>query len=412
MNATIAQTSTSILVTLLLLTGCQRINPTVGDRPVASGINANSAQPNSSTPIPIGVALAQTSNLALLGQESVAGAKIAERYFNKRGGINGTPIKLIFQDAGGDEASAIYAFQRLIAKDQVVGIVGPSSSQQAFGADPIADRAKVPVIGPTNTAKGVPEIGPFIARVAAPVTVLAPNSLKAALKINPAIQRVAVFYAQNDAFSQSETGIFQDALKKQRLNIVTIQKFQTTDTDFQTQATAAINLKPDLVVISSLAADGANLVRQLRELGYKGLIVSGNGLNTPNIFPVCKALCDGVLIAQAYSPDHANAINKAFREAYRSQFKKDPPQFSAQGFTAVQVFVEALQALDRKTKLHQQALTDLRGALNQQILSGKYDTPLGELAFTPDGEVVQKQFYVAQIQMDASGTSGRFAILK
>jgi branched-chain amino acid transport system substrate-binding protein len=386
---------------LLLLTACQ---PSNGDK------SSRASAP--STAITIGVALAQTSNLALLGQESVNGAKIAEEYFNQNGGINGVPFKLIFQDAGGDEASAINAFQSLITRDKVIGIVGPSSSQQAFSADPIADRAKVPVIGPTNTAKGVPEIGPFIARVASPVTVLAPNSLKAAIKLNPKIKRVAVFYAQNDAFSQSETQIFQQAIKQQGLDIVTVQKFQTTDTDFQTQATAAINLKPDLMVISGLAADSGNLVRQIRELGYQGLIVGGNGFNTPNIFPVCKQLCDGVLVAQAYSPEHANAINSAFRIAYIDRYQQDPPQFSAQGFTAVQVFVEALRALDRQTKLQQKSLSEQRIGLNTQILAGKYDTPLGEISFTPDGEVIQKQFYVAQIKMEPDGKRGRFAFLK
>jgi len=47
-----------------------------------------SASAGSSTPIPIGIAFAQTSNVLLLGQE-VVGAKIAE-VFNHKGGINGT----------------------------------------------------------------------------------------------------------------------------------------------------------------------------------------------------------------------------------------------------------------------------------------------------------------------------------
>jgi branched-chain amino acid transport system substrate-binding protein len=361
--------------------------------------------------VPVGVALAQTSNLALLGQESVNGAKIAEQYFNAQGGIQQTPLKLIFQDTGGDEAGAINAFQTLISRDKVLGIVGPSSSQQAFSADPIADRAKIPVVGPTNTAKDIPEIGDFIARVASPVTVLAPNSLKAALKLNPNIKRVAVFYAQNDAFSQSETVIFQDALKKLQLAIATVQKFQTTDTDFQTQATAALNLKPDLIVISGLASDSGNLVRQLRELGYRGLIVGGNGFNTPNIFPICKTLCDGVLVAQAYSPDHPNAINRAFREAYTKQYKQSPPQFSAQGFTAVQVFVEAIRNV-KNLNPQPTSLAAFRAALNQQILAGKYDTPLGAIAFTQEGEVIQENFYVAQIKMEQSGDRGQFVFLK
>lgn len=382
------------------------------------GCGQSNNQPSTggnSTVIPIGIAVAQTSNVALLGQEQVAGAKLAEKYFNDKGGVNGTPIKLILQDTAGDEQGAINAFQTLINRDKVVGIVGPTLSQQAFSASPIADRAKVPVIGPSNTAKGIPEIGDFVARVSAPVSVVAPNAVKAALKIDPKIKKVAVFFAQNDAFSKSETEIFQQVVKEQKLELATVQKFQTTDTDFQSQATAGINAKPDLVIVSGLAADGGNLIRQLRELGYKGLIIGGNGLNTSNVFPVCKALCDGILIAQAYNPAQPNALNQAFRDAYVAQYKKEPPQFSAQAFTGVQVFVEALKAVsgtNPSTKVNAQPIADLRVALNKQLLMGKYSTPLGEISFTPTGEIVQKDFYVAQIKMDADGANGKFTFLK
>ncbi|MDZ8185319.1 MAG: ABC transporter substrate-binding protein [Nostoc sp. ChiSLP02] len=398
----------------LLLTACGSDTTSVNPQSTANSTPANAAATTetSSGAIPIGIAVAQTSNVALLGQEQVAGVKIAEKYFNAKGGINGTPIKLVFQDTSGDEAGAINAVQTLINKDKVIGIVGPTLSQQAFSADPLAERAKVPIIGPSNTAKNIPEIGDYVARVSAPVSVVAPNSVKAALKQNPQIKKVAVFYAQNDAFSKSETEIFQQTVKDQGLELVTVQKFQTSDTDFQSQATNAINLKPDLVIISGLAADGGNLVRQLRELGYKGLIVGGNGLNTSNILPVCKALCDGVLIAQAYSPEHPGEINAAFRRAYVDEYKKEPPQFSAQAFAAVQVYVEALKALDNKSKVNKLQLPELRTQLNKEILTGKYNTPLGELGFTPVGEVVQKDFYVAQIKMEKDGSQGKFTFLK
>lgn len=402
-----ARTSALFVSFALLLTACGQSN--TGTTNTATNTSATA---DSSTPIPIGIAFAQTSNVALLGQEGVAGARVAEKYFNDKGGINGTPIKLVFQDAGGDEAGAINAFQTLINNNKVVGIVGPTLSQQAFSANPIAERAKVPVVGASNTAKGIAEIGDYVARVSAPVSIVAPNSVKAALKINPNIKRVAVFYAQNDAFNKSETEIFQQTVKDQGMELVTVQKFQTTDTDFQTQATNAINLKPDLVIVSGLSADGGNLVRQLRELGYKGLIIGGNGLNTSSVLSVCKALCDGVLVAQAYSPDHPGEINTAFRTAYREQFKKEPPQFSAQAFAAVQVYVEALKALDKKTDVSTMPLAQVRTELNKQVLAGKYDTPLGEIAFTPEGDVIQKDFYVAEIQMEPDGNNGKFAFLK
>jgi branched-chain amino acid transport system substrate-binding protein len=364
------------------------------------------------TSIPIGIAVAQTSNVSLLGQEQVTGAKIAETYFNKQGGINGTPIRLVFQDTAGDEQGTINAFNTLISQDKVVGIVGPTLSQQAFSADPIAERAGVPVIAPSNTAQGIPQIGKYISRVSAPVAVVAPNAIEAALKINPQIKKVAVFYAQNDAFSKSETGTFQETVKQKGLDLATVQTFQTTDTDFQSQVTNTINIKPDLIIISGLSADGGNLVKQLRELGYKGLIIGGNGLNTSNILPVCKALCDGIIIAQAYSPELKNEINTAFRQIYTEQNKKEPPQFTAQAFTGVQVFVEALRTLDKTTKLNTLALPQLRTQLNDTLLAGKYVTPLGEISFTPEGEIQQKQFFVAQIKMEADGNSGKFTFIQ
>ncbi|PMB18088.1 branched-chain amino acid ABC transporter substrate-binding protein [Fischerella thermalis CCMEE 5198] len=411
MKRTMTWTTAFLASCTLLLAACGGGNTDTSNTGTNTATNTSTTT-SISGPIPIGIAFAQTSNVALLGQEGVAGAKIAEKYFNDQGGINGKKIKLIFQDAGGDEAGAINAFQTLINKDKVVGIIGPTLSQQAFSAAPIAERAKTPVIGASTTAKGVPEIGDYIARVSASVSVVAPNSVKAALKQNPNIKKVAVFYAQNDAFNKSETEIFQKTVKDQGLELVTVQKFQTTDTDFQAQATNALNLKPDLIIISGLAADGGNLVRQLRELGYKGTIIGGNGLNSSNVLSVCKALCDGVMIAQAYSPEHPGEINAAFRKAYVEQYKKEPPQFSAQAFTAVQVYVEALKALDQKTKINTLPIDKLRTELNKQILAGKYKTPLGEISFTPEGEIVQKDFYVAQIKMEKDGNNGKFAFLK
>jgi branched-chain amino acid transport system substrate-binding protein len=365
-------------------------------------------------PIPVGVAVAQTSNVALFGQEQVIGAQIAEEFFNQKGGVNGRPIKLIFQDTAGDEAGAINAFQNLINVAKVVAIVGPTLSQQAFAANPIANKAGIPVVGPSNTAAGIPQIGEYISRVSAPVTQIAPHAVKAAMDANPNLKRVVVLFAQNDAFSKSETQVFQQTVKDNpKLELVTVQTFQTTDTDFTAQTTNVLAAKPDLVIISGLAADGGNLVKQLRELGYKGQIVGGNGFNTTNLFPVCKALCDGILVAQAYSYQAAGEVNQAFRAVYKAKQKKEPPQFSGQAFTAVQVVVDALRALDKKAPLAGMDLAKLRTELNKQIIAGTYQTPLGEISFkpSPGGEIVQKDFYIAQIKMEPDGTKGAFVFL-
>jgi len=369
---------------------------------------------NVAAAIPIGTALAQTSNVALLGEEEVTGAKIAEKYFNAHGGVNGTPIKLVFQDTGGDEAGAINAFSNLINRDKVVGIVGPTLSQQAFGADPVANRAKVPVIGPSNTAKGIPQIGEYVGRVSAPVAIVAPYAVKEALAENPRIKSVAALYAQNDAFSTSESKTFQETVHNRGLKLVTVQKFMTTDTDFTTQVTAVLGAKVDLVIISGLSADGGNLVKQLRQLGYKGVIIGGNGLNTANIFPVCGKYCEGILVAQAYSPGAANPVNAALVKEYRALYKKDPPQFTAQTFTAVQVMVEALKKVEAATrqKIARMDLARVRQELNKALRTGSYLTPLGRISLDKEGEVHQESFYVARIKMDPNGKTGKYVYVR
>ncbi|GAC1493310.1 MAG: hypothetical protein NVS2B14_06390 [Chamaesiphon sp.] len=153
-------------------------------------------------------------------------------------------------------------------------------------------------------------------------------------------------------------------------------------------------------------------MRQLRELGYKGLIVGGNGFNSSRIFPVCKALCDGILVAQAYSPDQPGEVNKALRTAYLQQYKKEPSQVTAQAFAGVQVFVEALNAINSKTKISTMPVEQLRTELKKQLLAGKYQTPLGEISFTTERELIQKDFYVAQIKMAPDGNNGKFTFLK
>ncbi|WP_216912007.1 MULTISPECIES: ABC transporter substrate-binding protein [unclassified Synechococcus] len=386
------------LLTLTLLAGCAA-DPGSKRVDVAGGV-------------PVGAVLALTGNANVYGQDQKIGLELALQHRNGAGGINGNPLKLALEDSGSDEPGANAAFTLQINRG-VLALIGPTLSQQAFSADPIAQRRGVPVVAPSNTATGIPEIGFFISRVSAQSSVIAPLAIERALKIKPGLKRAAVFYAQDDAYSTAETTIFQKALKDKGLDPVTVQRTQLNDQDFQNQISAALREKPDLIVLSLQAVDGGNLIRQLRELGYKGLIVAGNGMNTPNIYPICQKYCDGLLIAQAYSPELDTPANTAFLKAFQAaKGGAIPPQLTAQAYTALQVIGDALVRLDKRQPLKGATLTAARKALMEEILAGTYATPLGEIRFTPEGEVIQSQFFVAQVRMDPGGRSGRFALLK
>lgn len=363
-------------------------------------------------PIKIGVAVAQSGTASAFGVEQVIGAEIAEAYFNEKGGVNGVPIELVFQDAATDENGAINAFNILMNQENVVAILGPTLSQQAFAAVPEADRVGVPVIAPSNTAAGIPQISAFNARVSAPVTVLAPIALRTAVELE-GVSRAVVIFARNDAFSSSETVLFQSAATEIGLEVATVLEYETTDTSFDILASDAIGNSPDVIIISGLAVDGGTLVRTLRELGYEGLIVGGNGFNTPNIFPICQEYCDGIVVAQAYNNQAESEINAEFRALYEAGQGKLPGQFPAQAFTGIQVFVESLIEIDNTVGLDSfgDDLTALRAALNETLLSLEYDTPIGIISFDPDGEIIQSNFYVAQVVMNDDNETGSFTLL-
>jgi branched-chain amino acid transport system substrate-binding protein len=394
-------------------TGAKRVwtrAPTAKAGPTSSVPSAAKKEP-----IALGVALGQTgTTTANLAQDQTIAVKLAEKYFNENGGINGRPLKLVIHDTGSDDAGAVSAFKSLIANDHVVGIVGPTLSQQAFVADVVAEQAKVPVIGPSNTAANIPQIGDYVARVSAGVARYAGSAIKYAATLQP-IDKAALFFAQDDAFSRSEAAVFESAAKNLGIQVLPPQTFNAAETNFGNQTDFVVGNRPDLVIISGLATAG-HLVKQLRDTGYAGLIVGGNGLNVVQTFSVCKAQCDGLIVAQAYSPEiPAAGINAEWRKLFKAEQQREPGQIAAQAFTAVQVFVEALRATDKAGKLTG-SLDAVRIEVNKNILSGEYATPLGDISFDSSGEIQQKNFYVAQIKMrrgDAGDpVSGKFVYAK
>ncbi|MEB3243937.1 MAG: ABC transporter substrate-binding protein, partial [Cyanobacteriota bacterium] len=221
----------------------------------------------------LGAVIALTGNANLYGQDQRLGIGLAERWAADRARRDPAafprPVLLSLEDGASDEQSAIAAFNLMLRRG-VVALIGPTLSQQAFAADPIAQRRGVPVVAPSNTAKGIPQIGHFISRVSAQSSVIAPLSIEEALQRDPGLSRVAVFYAQDDAYSTAEVAIFQKALTAKGLRPVSVQRTQLGQNDFQSAITAVLPLRPQLVVISAQAVDGGNLIRQLRELGYRG----------------------------------------------------------------------------------------------------------------------------------------------
>ena len=100
----------------------------------------------------------------------------------------------------------------------------------------------------------------------------------------------------------------------------------------------------------------------------------------------------------------------------KPRFDPNPGQFAAQMFAAVQVLVQSLQDIDEQTPIQAEnlaqegLLVELRKRLKQQLLESNtlFETPLGSIQLTSEGEVVQTQFYVAQGVKNAEGNGYHF----
>jgi branched-chain amino acid transport system substrate-binding protein len=376
--------------------------------------------------VQIGVAIAQSQKDNPLGLDQLKGIEVAKEYFksyicNDLNPDNGQNPKSKFcidlvtdRDARGDNETAVSVFKTLIYTDGVAIIIGPTYSEQAQYAHPEAEDAQVPVIAVSNTAAGIPEIGWFISRVSAPVAVYAPFALS---RIQSSVERVAVIYRDNDKFTLSETLAFTQVITKKDsgLTLIPPQPY-TNNSDYTTAVNAVLAMNPDLVIVSGRFKDGYSIIQELRKQGFVGpdkYIIGGNGINATDIFNSCGQACDGVYIAQAYNPlVQDTAIQQNFLKAYNEVgYEGLPSQITAQMFTALQVIVEALVELEKNPEFENMKLERLRAELNVQLISSdmQFDSVLGPIWFDREGEVCQKEFYVAQIN-NPDGDSGQFKI--
>lgn len=310
-------------------------------------------------------------------------------------------------DSGVD--SAVEAFKTLIYTDSVAIIIGPTYSAQAEAAHKIANEAGVPVIAVSNTADDIvdPE---YIARVSAPVAAYA----FIALERLQDKKRIIVAYQNDDPFTLAETHAFTQGIKSNARLEWSVEPFTKNMIDFKPLAQKIRQANPDLVIVSARFGSGVALIQALRELGYTGLIIGGNGLNVNILFEACGQACDGMYIAQAYDPTQQETdVEKEFVEEYHAQgYVGFPSQITAQMFTALQLTIETLNGFEQVETLPD--LNTLRNSLNQKLLTMKTGiaTPLGYIWLDQRGEICQNEFYVAQVKIDRRNTTGYFDILR
>ena len=291
--------------------------------------------------IKLGAAEALSGPAGQYGQSIKNGFELAVEEINANGGVKGGKLVLQIEDEAGKKEQAIDVFKKLIFQDKVLMVFGPTLSNSAQAADPIAQAAKTVVFGTSNTADGITSIGDYVFRNSVTEADVLPETLRVSAKV-AGIKKVAVLYGNDDVFTKSGYDAFKKALDDMKIPVTTTETFAKGDVDFKAQLTKIKATNPDAIVLSALIAEGAPIMVQARQLGINLPFIGGNGMNSVKIFDLAKDKSDNLWVGSPWALGSQTKENQHFVVAYTQKYKAAPDQFGAQAFDAMHIVATAL----------------------------------------------------------------------
>jgi len=108
-------------------------------------------------PIKIGCLFDLSGPAGHIGTPSKHVAEMAVEQINKAGGVNGRPIELVYGDSESDAGKAALQAKRLIEKEKVVALIGPTRTESAMAILNIVDKAGIPTVACVG---GTPPVNP------------------------------------------------------------------------------------------------------------------------------------------------------------------------------------------------------------------------------------------------------------
>jgi branched-chain amino acid transport system substrate-binding protein len=291
------------------------------------------------TPVPVGAALSLTGAAASYGESQRNGLELAAEHLEEKGGVT---YDLRIEDDQTDPRQGISVFEGFV-EDGVSVIIGPTLSNGAFQAQPVAQEAGVPVLAISNTADGITAQGDYIFRDSLTEAQVIPQTVAQA-KAAFGLEKVVVMYSNDDAFTESGYEVFAAALEEEGVEVLDTLTFSKADTDFRPLLTEAKALEPDAVVVSALIEAAIPLVTQARELGIDVPIIGGNGFNNPKLMADAGEAAEGVVVGAAWNSASDNPLNADFIAAYEEKYGASPDQFAAQAYAGLMIIDEAVRS--------------------------------------------------------------------
>lgn len=355
---------------------------------------------DSKAPYKIGVALALTGVSGAIGEPQKKALELFSERLEEKGGINGHPVEFVYVDTTSDESQAVNVIRKLATQDNVVAIVGPSSSGEGIAAKGIVDSLKVPTI----TIAGAPGI------VAPPVKYMfkefpSPlDGLKGQLEYlkEKGMNKVGIIF-QNNAYGQAPAEAMPDMVKELGMEMGASVPFPPAATDVTPQLQEVAKDAPDALIVYAVTPANAVVAKNAKAIGLKSQVFQSPGAASTAYIKLAADAAEGTLVqgskilaAEAVAKDDPQyeAIQE-FAGSHEEKYGELPSQFAAGAWDAMTVMVAAIEKADPDGSDVPKARDAIRDALEE------LDPINGVVAvydYTPD-------------QHGTTGTKG-FAILR
>jgi len=302
-----------------------------------------------SADIRIGATLSETGPAAFLGDPEAKTLKMLVAEINETGGVGGEKIELILYDDGGDPNKARTFATRLIEDDEVVAIIGGTTTGTSMAIIPVVEEAEVPFISLAGAIEVIDPVQPF--------TFKAPHTYRmACAKIFEDMKARGFtkigMISGSDGFGASMRKQCLDIVGDYGIEVAADETYAPTDADMTPQLT---NIKGtagiEAVLNPGFGQGPAIVARNYSQIAVGLPFYQSHGVASDSFIELAgKAESEGVrlpgtalLVANILAEDDPQReVAVAYKTKYESETGTPVSTFGGYAHDALRILVDAL----------------------------------------------------------------------
>jgi branched-chain amino acid transport system substrate-binding protein len=367
------------LIALLALAifGCGQKEP--------ADIGSGTDTPAGDGEILVGIMVPTTGSEATYGKDMENSFNLAVDHINAAGGVNGKMIKTVTADDACDPQQSASAANKLISQG-VVAVVGGYCSGATIPTLSLYNDAKIPfIITAANSSKLADENPGNCFQTNG----TAFHQIEKAMEMwtKGGVKKVAVVH-QGDAYSADLANIVEKEWPAAGNEVVAIEVMNKGEQDTSALVTRLKAKNPDLVFWTAYFADGGLLIKQLRQSGYEGKIMVGDGSCSPQLIQIGGTATEGVQVLSSPIAEYLPAA-KEFSEKYKEKYNADPGPYAALAYDGMGLLADAMSRAGS---------TDFDAVVQALKDTDNYEGVAGTTSFAENHTLAKSNFMVVEVK--------------